>query len=182
MRCTASLLAEGCTETQVIERVHADNLYQYPTRRMLRKMARVCLARLSAMGHPGLTQQLACGHATLARQICLYAMMKQNRLVRDFMLEVIAEKFRARDFSFSKADSDRFLAAIASEHASVAAWSVSTREKIRQVLTRLLVENQFLDSHSATGLNPVLPEPELRQAMLDNNDSYLLPVFNDFMP
>ncbi len=182
MRCTASLLAEGLSEEEIIERVHAENLFQHPTTRMLRNLARVCLARLQAMDNPFLLHRLAFAPAALARQISLYAMMKQNLLVRDFMLEVVAEKFRTRDYSFSKADVDLFFQAIAREHDAVAAWTINTREKIRQVLVKVLVENEYLDSARSTSLNLVLLEPELKDGMLARHDGYLLPAFNYFLP
>lgn len=44
----------------------------------------------------------------VAKQVCLYAMMKQHRLVQDFMLTVIGEKYRLRDFTFSKMELNVF--------------------------------------------------------------------------
>lgn len=42
--------------------------------------------------------------AEIAKQICLYAMMKQYRLVWDFMVTVIGEKYHLKDLSFGKID------------------------------------------------------------------------------
>ena len=50
MRTTARLLAEGMTEDEAIERITRENLFQYPTERSLRGMARACVRRLRTLG------------------------------------------------------------------------------------------------------------------------------------
>ncbi len=181
MRLTAALVVAGYSEQEIIQRVYVGNLYQHPTSRMLRDLARVCLNRINAMGHPELTRDLAAAPVSQARQICLYALMKQNRLVRDFMVEVIGEKFQTRDFSFNRADVDSYLNALALRYENVAAWSISTRAKIRQVLVKILVENEYLESYRSVELMPVVLEPDLKDGIEANHDSYLLPAFNCFL-
>ena len=46
----------------------------------------------------------------VSKQICLYAMMKQYRLVWDFMITVIGSKYRNLDTSFSKIDLNTYTA------------------------------------------------------------------------
>ena len=41
---------------------------------------------------------------SIAKQINLYAMMRYNRLVREFMEGLIGEKYRQHDFSYTKKD------------------------------------------------------------------------------
>ena len=45
----------------------------------------------------------------VAKQVCLYAMMKQYRLVWDFMITVIGTKFESFDMTFSKSDLNVFM-------------------------------------------------------------------------
>lgn len=78
--------------------------------------------------------------ADVAKQICLYAMMKQYRIVWDFMITVIGEKYRQQDFSFSQMDIGVFLMRLQEQDDCVASWSDSTVKKIRQVMMRMLVE------------------------------------------
>lgn len=58
-RLTAQLQLKGMTDEQIIEKVVSENLYQYPTDRMLRSMARTCLKRLAALGDSNLIKALA---------------------------------------------------------------------------------------------------------------------------
>ena len=46
MRTTARLMITGINDAQIIERIIADNLFQYPTEKSIKKMASVCVKRL----------------------------------------------------------------------------------------------------------------------------------------
>lgn len=180
MRITAKLLSEGCTDEQVIDKIVQDNLFQFPTEKSVRNLARVCLRRLHAMNDDSLVTAIATQPSDAARQICLYAVMKQNRLVWDFMITVIGEKYRQMDMSFGKIDVNAFLMRLQEQDDSVAAWSESTIKKIKSVLVSILVENGYLDNNRSDTLNPVLLDRDLETAIRGNNDDAALPAFNCF--
>ena len=81
-----------------------------------------------------------------AKQINLYAMMKYNRIVWDFMTTVIAEKYRTQDLTFSKKDMNLFFYRLQEQNDAVASWSDQTINKIKQVLVKSLVECGYVDS------------------------------------
>ena len=63
---------------------------------------------------------------------------------------------------------------------TVATWSDSTITKIKQVLVKILVENEYLDNVKSETLNPVLISTLLENAIRANNDEAVLPAFNCF--
>ena len=178
MRTTAKLVCEGLDHEKVAERIVRDNLFQYPTEKSVRKMALACLRRLDAMEDPTLVEAIAEQPSDVSKQICLYAMMRQYRLVQDFMLTVIGEKYRRLDSSFGKMDLNVFFQRLQEQDNWVATWSDSTLIRLKQVLQKLLVDNEYLDSTEATRLNPVLISPLLENAIRADGQEYLLPAFN----
>ena len=50
--------------------------------------------------------------------------------------------------------------------------------KLKQVLQKLLVDNEYLDSTEATKLNPVSISPLLENAIRADGQEYMLPAFN----
>lgn len=104
MRTTAKLLDDGLSEEEVVNQICEDNLFQYPTEKSIRKMAGTCVKRLKGMNDDTLITAIATQPTDVAKQICLYALMKQSRLVWEFMLTVVGEKYRLRDTSFGKID------------------------------------------------------------------------------
>lgn len=107
-------------------------------------------------------------------------MMKQHRLVYEFMLTVVGEKYRQRDFAFSKMDLNVFFLRLQEQDDCVASWSDSTITKIKQVLARILVDTEYLDDIRADHLNPVLVSSVLENAIRSNGDEAMLPAFNCF--
>lgn len=180
MRTTARLVEEKLTDAEIADRICNENLFQYPTEKSVRQMAFTCIRRLKALDDPVLVSAVAAQPSDVAKQICLYAMMKQYRLVWGFMVTVIGEKYRLRDLSFGKIDLNTFFMRLQEQDDWVAAWSEATITKIKQVLTRVLVENEYLDSLTSDHLNPVLIYPILENAIRDKGDDRALAAFNCF--
>ena len=178
VRTTAKLVCEGLNNDEVVERIVNDNLFQYPTEKSVKKMALACLRRLEALEDQTLVEAIADQPSDVSRQICLYAMIRQYRLVQDFMLTVIGEKYRLLDASFSKMDLNVFFQRLQEQADWVATWSESTITKLKQVLQKLLVDNEYLDSTEAARLNPVLISSLLENAIRADGQEYLLPAFN----
>ena len=178
MRTTAKLLAEGLNDEQVADRITSDNLFQYPTEKSVRRMALTCLRRLKALDDSDLVAAIASQPSDVSKQICLYAMMKQYRLVWDFMITVVGAKYENRDMSFSRMDFNVFMMRLQEQDDWVASWSDSTVTKVKQVLARILVDNEYLDSTTADHLNPVLIYPILEDAIRSSGDTKALTAFN----
>ena len=178
VRTTAKLVCEGLENDDILHRVSKENLFQYPTEKSARKIARACLRRLDALDDRNLVQALATQPNDVAKQICLYAMMRQYRLVWDFMLTIVGAKYRLFDMSFSKLDLNGFFMRLREQDNWVTTWSDATITKLKQVLKKLLVENGYLDSVKATRLNPVLISPSLENAIRANGQELVLPAFN----
>ena len=178
MRITAKLINGGLDKDNVVNQVVLENLFQYPTERSVRKMALACIRRLESMEDDTLIAAIATQPSDVAKQVCLYAMMRQYRLVWDFMLTVVGDKYRKLDSSFGKMDLNVFFMRLQEQDDWVATWSETTITKVRQVLTKILVENEYLDSINASHLNPVLISPLLENAIRECGQELALPAFN----
>ena len=180
IRIASKLYAQGVSVDEAISKIKADNLFQYPTEREVARMTRACYRRLDALNNQCLIQEISSAPTEIAKQINLYAIMRYNRLVWDFMIQVIGEKFRTQDFSFERKDLNAFFSRLQAQNDSVAGWSDSTISKIKSVLVRCLVETEYLEHFKSTTLNPVLLCEELEQGIRENNDTEVLPAFNCF--
>ena len=180
MRTTAKLIQEGMADKEIIGRIVEENLFQYPTEKSIRQMAKACVSRLRGMDDKALIEAVASQSSDTAKQICLYAMMKQYRLVWDFMITVIGEKYRLQDFSFGQMDINVFFMRLQEQDDYVAGWSENTLKKLRQILIRILSENDYLDNIKSDHINPVWLNPILENAIKNNNDDRALTAFNCF--
>ena len=180
MRTTAKLLSSGMSNNDVVTQITSDNLFQYPTEKSVARMAKACLKRLAAMDDMDLVRAIVEQPTDVAKQICLYAMMKQSRLMWEFMLTVIGEKYRLRDSSFGRIDLNTYFMRLQEQDDAVATWSEGTITKLKQVLAKVLVENEYLDDIRADHLNPVYLHPILENAIRSHGDLMVLPAFNCF--
>lgn len=180
MRIVASLLSQGLNRAEVTEKIKDENLFQFPTERTLGLIINCCYRRIDALNSEALAEYLASAPIEVAKQINLYAMMKYNRIVWDFMTTVIAEKYRTQDLTFSKKDMNLFFYRLQEQNDAVAAWSDQTISKIKQVLVKSLVECGYIDSTKAETLNPIFIFPELEDEIKANNDTAALAAFNCF--
>lgn len=180
IRVVARLHCQGLSRDEIMGKLKEENLFQFPTERMIANIAKTCFRRLDALNSPELVEELASGPMDLAKQINLYAMMRYNRIVWDFMVTVIGEKFRTQDFSFLPADLNLFFLRLQEQNDAVAGWSDATIGKIKQVLRKALVECGFLDSVKSETLNPVYPYEELVAGIQANGDLDALIAFNYF--
>ena len=180
IRIAAKYYVSGLKIDEAIERIKKNNLFQYPTERQVSRLARACYKRLDALGNDQLVHELASAPNEIAKQINLYAMMRYNRIVWDFMVGLIGEKFRSQDFEFSRKDLNVFFSHLQEQNDDIAGWSESTVNKIKQVLTKVLVEVEILDTFKSTRLNPLFLCEELEEGIRRNNDLEALAAFNCF--
>jgi len=180
VRIAAKMYLDGKKIEEAVEEIKKDNLFQYPTERQVSRLARACYKRMDALDNEALVRDLAYAPTEIAKQINLYAIMRYNRLVWEFMVSVIGEKYRNQDFNFSRKDINSFFTRLQAQDDSVASWSEGTVNKIKSVLIRMLIETEYLDDLKDPTLNPIFLCEELERGIRANNDFDALPAFNCF--
>jgi hypothetical protein len=180
MRIASKLYTQGKSLDEILENVKRDNLFQYPTERKVTKRARACYRRLVALNNEDLVREIAVAPVEVAKQINLYAMMRYKRLVREFMINLVGEKYRLQDYSLTRKDINVFFSRLQEQDDDVACWSEKTATKLKQVLTKCLVEAEMLDSVRDTTLNTIFISEELEHGIRENNDLAALAAFNSF--
>ena len=123
MRIVAALRMQGASDEQVIVRVKSENLFQYPTERMVANRATVCLRRLDAMvptdavcaargidpktaveAASSLTRLMASGTPTQADQAIFYSMICRYDIVRELVLVEASEDARIAEARVTQED------------------------------------------------------------------------------
>ena len=179
-RVVARLLTDGFARAEILQTVKHNNLFQFPTERMIASICNTCLRRLEGLNSSELIQALSDSAQEDAKLINLYAMMRDNRIVWDFMISIIGEKYRTQDYELTQSDLNMFFLHLQEQNDQVAAWSDSTVQKIKQVLKRCLLECGYLESAKSTRLATVLPCSTLVAAIRQNGDTEALAAFDSF--
>lgn len=180
MKITAELLRKGLSEQETVDKIFKENLYQYPTERSLKMRARACIKRLNALEDEELVSWIINRPLDISIQVCLYAMMKHSRLIWEFMITVIGEKYRTRNYSYSRMDLNVFFTRLQEQNDTVASWSDSTINKLKSVIASLLKENGYIEKTTSKRLNEVLLDYKLKDKIIENGDAICLSAFNYF--
>ena len=179
MRIVARLYKNGLSNAEITDTVYRDNLFQYPTERVITKNCRAALNRLACIAcSQTLLDMLAQGDTQQAKQAALVAMMCQSRLLAEFMTDVIGEKYRAFDLTLTSKDVNVFFACLGEKDEAVAAWSPETVKRIKSVLMNVLRENGYLEKIGSTRLCPVQISDEFERALRAAGMQRFLPAFN----
>lgn len=110
----------------------------------------------------------------LAGQILLAASARHSRLLSDFMRDVYGADLRRLEKTLSHRQWDAFLVECEHRDPAVAQWAESTREKLFQVVVRILAEAKYLDSTRKLGLTPPLLHPKARRYLNKLGDAETL--------
>ena len=180
MRIVAKLLNSEKTPTEIKAVAEKENIFEFPTTTMSKNIASLCIRRLNSLGSDELVDAVANKAPDTAKMVCLYAMMKQNWTVCDFMLSVVGEKYRTMDLSFSRADINIYFMRLQEQNDTVASWSSASIKKSEASIEQILLETEYLESRKSTKLAPVWLPTFLKNAMIENGDGYMLPAFNSF--
>ena len=178
-RLVAKLRFEGAADEEIVERAVSENLFQYPTLSNAARMARTMLLRLASLNDEGLVGLAARGPKEHAAVINLYAMMRVYPLVREFMMQEIAPRFRTLDYSLTYADTNAFITRYQVERrANAEPWTESTVKRIAGVLREALVGAGMLADTNSEELLPFFMDPALEDTVYRNGDQQWLAAFN----
>lgn len=153
----ARLYAEYRNWNIVRDHVIEHNTLQQRTTTSSKKLCRELLSRLRLMTDDELWYLADCPESEAALVVWV-AVCRRYEFIRDFVLEVLAD----RRFNLSKqieySDFDVFFSSKLTHHVELDAVSVPTRHKVRQVIFTMLREAGFLSRQNT--LKIVTPEVE----------------------
>lgn len=179
LRLAAQLQKRGLTKEEILNAVVEENLFQYPTEREIKGKCKVALRRLDHISNSRfLLDILAEGRASEAKQAALVAMMCDSRLLAEFMVEVIGEKYRSLNMTLNHKDVNLFFDRLCERDEKVSRWSASTIKRIKSVLMNVLRENDYLEGIGSEILLPVMISDEFESALKQAGLKCFLPAFN----
>ena len=107
------------------------------------------------------------------KQIVYIALCRYYHFIRNFVLNVLREDYLSLKTVLRDIDYSRFTDDIALEHPEYNKLSDKTREKVQQVLYKILVEMGLLSSGKERNISPLLVSTELQKLIVLNNPSEL---------
>ncbi len=168
-RQVARLKLSGRNRQQIREEIKSQNLFQYATEKSLAKRINAVQKRVDTLDEM-LLRFLAEQPSATAKIINLYAIMNTNKLMLDFMIEVIGEKFEQGNLVLEKRDLNEFFAAKREQQENVARWSDETVAKLKRVLPRIIFEAGILADRNTGTLQRLTLDKDVEKYFRDHGD------------
>ena len=141
---------------------HDNNLIQSRTASSSERICREICFRLEGLCDAEL-RALTEGTLQEQQQILWVAICRRHRFIYEFASEVIREKYLRIDIDLHPEDYDAFFNAKAEWHDELESLTESTRNKLRQVVFRMLRESDLLTKNNT--INPAMLTSQVAQAI-----------------
>ena len=138
------------------------NVLQSRTNSSALRMCREICQRLEELNESQL-KILSEGSMQEQQQILWLAICRHHQFIHDFAVEVIREKYLQLNLDLNPEDYDAFFNAKAEWHDELERLTESTRNKLRQVVFRMLHEVGLLTKQNV--INPVMLTSQVAQAV-----------------
>lgn len=123
---------------------------------------------------PDLWQLVVSGTSEVAIQSLLATAIKHSHLLGDFLQDVVKARYQVFDDQLTRKDWRTYLEEREHLEPEVASWAESTRNKLGQVIFRVLAEAHYLDSTRSSRITPAILTDEVRRYPVNNNERYVL--------
>ena len=162
----AELFLECKDWDMVRDEVLSKNLLQARTQSSLRRICQEVIPRLGTLSQDEL-DLLVQGSSQEQVQLLWVAVCRQYRFVAEFAVEVLRERYLSMKGDVQLVDFDSFFNQKSEWHPELENLSFSTRNKLRQVLFRIMREADLLARNNT--INAVMLSPRVVDVLSRNN-------------
>ena len=167
-RCTAliSLYNEGIEWDQISKKIADENLLQQSTRSSIQKVRSEILKRLKNLTDEELIYFENASDLE-KKQILWLAICRTYKFIAEFAIEILREKFIVMDYKLDQDDYRIFFNRKAEWSEQIDYLTASTRNKLGQVMFRILREAEIISDENL--INQNLLNEELKNLIKNNN-------------
>lgn len=175
----ARLMLRGADKEVWHRALVIDNVLQKKTPSTSKRMAALIRKRLELMGHEH-WRLVADGSNEVALHALLAAAIKHSHLLGDFMYDVVRERVKTYDNKMSIRDWEKFLDECEHRDGTVSHWSSTTKQKLGQVIFKILSQAKYIDNTRSRTIIPVQINPVVQRLLVDTNEKYVLKCMEVF--
>lgn len=170
------LLNESLSEKEIKTKIKEENLFQYKKISSITRVLSTVHRR--AAGLPdGLKKLILEDSLPNAKLINLYAIMEEDLLFKEFVLEVVKEKYKSNNLFIERKDINSFFTEKMEQNKSFSKYTEATINKLKQVHLRILMDAEVLKDLKTGELNRILLDPYLKSVFESNNGKDFVNIF-----
>lgn len=113
------------------------------------------------------------GDLTTKKQVALIAVCKTYGIIKDFVIEVLREKFMVYDYEITDGDYISFYRRKTELHEKMESFSELTEKKVKQVIFKILAEVGLINDTKHKMIQPQLIDGNLASVIVEDNPYWL---------
>jgi hypothetical protein len=172
-RKIAKLLIEGVDDKAWHNAIVIENILQKRSPVAAKRQAILIKNRLTLM-KPDLWELVHKGKSDISIQALLASAIKHNRLLGDFLGQVVHEHWRTFKPEINVKDWKYFFETCSQVDPEILKWTESTRSKLKQIVFRILAESKYIDKTRSGQIQSVRVLPKIKQYLTQNSEDYVL--------
>ncbi|MEA5566670.1 DUF1819 family protein [Anabaena sp. UHCC 0399] len=172
----AELMYKGATQEDIRQQVLIEDLFQLRSQVSRERALQAILKRLQQVPEEYI-QLIATGNYDTRRLTILFLVLREHRLLRELISEVLLDKIKRFNYVVTSADLRTFFAGKRDQSSILAAWSSSTYKKVASNTVLVMVKAGLLQPTSPRGNYEIravpVPSPLRQQLLADGLGHYL---------
>jgi len=173
-RILARFMDQGEDINELRKRNLSENLIMHKGAGSLKRSSAPIFRRLSMMS-PTTLQVFTDGDIESARLILVITAAKSDRIIRDFLLHVYADKIALKTNTINKSDIERYFESVYEIEPSLRDRSESTKRNLKQKLMRIVAEAGLVNKQGQVFLvtRPNITNKLANQLVADGDSEYI---------
>ena len=171
-RQVVKCILDGMADTDIRKAVEEDNILQKRSVAPSKRIYSLIKNRLNTVKNDkNFLELIYNSDAITAKQAMLVLVLRNSKLMANFMVSVIQPKYRTYETSLTKLDWEQFLDELGRQDPEFPTWSDKKKTKIRDCIFRVLVEVGYLSQDSK--LVRVIPDNRVIDYLVQTNDNFI---------
>jgi hypothetical protein len=167
------LILEGLTDKEIKKKILSENTFQYKTIKRAGRRITDIIKRLKNFDRSFLEIFNSSSNEE-GRILNLFIIYENNKLLSDFMKEVIKEKYDIQQYILTDPDIKNFFNKKAQTDENVRSWKEYTIYKLSQVLRKILIESGILIKNNEYKLTVPFLSEDLKNIFIERNAEIFL--------
>lgn len=142
---SSALINSGLKISELKAKAIEENIFQVESEARMKELASIITVRLNVLD-AYLIDKITSSGVETSKLIVLFAILKTDRLLFEFMNEVFKEKLLLRDLFIRDKDFNSFFQSKKEQSEKVASWVEITFKKLKQVYIRTLFECGLIEN------------------------------------
>ena len=168
----AKLLLEQPTQEEWNHALVEENILQKKTPSTAKRQAALIKKRLDTLTPVGL-ELITDGDNEVTSQMIFASCILHSELLKDYLQHEYAGHLRRLDTHLNSNSWDAFWVECAKRDPSILAWSDLTKNKLFQVILRILAQVKYIESNKSKRITPPILHPQVVRYLKQNNPETL---------